>query len=512
PRHFSQTSRILLLSRHSLRPQLPYLSQPALYRQQPLINYQINRLLSAETTSRFRDQVFLTAKWLAIVWAFIFAGSLAVTAVLIELQERKNPTPAEWRFWTRQALRDAREEANAVKEQDKVAIDWAAAGGHFRNCLKRLEDADVDGNGLFPVGGTEDGLGAEEILIPGVGKAGFDITRKSYEWRTCYFEVLMGCGLAAEHLDGMMVDLTRKFVFPRSMVVGPSNPDPRPVPSFMGHGIAPLEENCEPAYPAPETYYMRILTGKGFTTKQKLQAAEAYANWLDYKGLPASAEEMYRWAIDISKAAMPVPAGVVLDETTNVLKEDAGKEATPNLLRATTALAIHHARTGNVSAALPMLLSILRARRDAPVSPTPYSSRFDSDADTKSRTDIGQGIAFVRNVFRSAQFADPPASGDEPLTRPSPRPICEESEIMLYIGEIIFANDDNDQRKSEGLGWTRQAVRIAEMSLEDPEMQLAEKRKCRECLLAGVQNLETMLRQLSVRQKTTAAREGGRSG
>lgn len=439
----------------------------------------------------------------------------------MERDERNNPTPREWRFLTRQALRSARDEQNAVKERKRMIVDWARVGGHVRECLRRLEDPEYDGKGLKEAGGD-----GEEILIPDVGRAGFDISAKSYEWRTCYFEVVMGCAAAAEHLDGMVVDRTRGHVFPAEMMIGPSNPDPRPVPNFMSKGVPPLEQNCEPVFDQPETYYMRVLTGKGFTTKQKLQAVEGYANWLEFKGLHSSAEEMYQWGIDIAKDAMPTPPELVVEARNDVLKEQAAKEATPNLLRATTDLAVHHARTGNVSAALPILLSVLRARRNAPISDFLSSADVDQDEEQqKPKTDIGQAISWVKHIFKLPQFPPPPLSGDEPLTRPSEKSSCEEAELMLYIGEILFANGaESKNQGNEGVGWTRQAVRIAEANIEvlrkrllasrGKELTRAEeddRKKCKECLITGVQNWETMLRQLSTKQISTAAREGGRN-
>ena len=387
-------------------------------------------------------------------------------------------------------------------------VDWARVGSDFRECLERLEDPNGDGKGLMePAGG-------EEILIPDVGRAGFDISGKTYEWRTGYFETIMGCATAAEHLDGMVLDTTRRIVFPKEVMIGPSNPDPRPVPPYMA--TAPREENCEAPFEKPETFYMRILTGQGFTTKQRMDAAFGYANWLEYKGLNDSATEMYRWSLDIAKGALAVPADAVLDEKTAVIKEEGIKEATPNLLRAATSLAIHHARTGDLSSALPILLSVLRARREAAVSPFPPGSSSRSDSDRRSQTDIGAAFSIMRRVFAAPRFPDPPLSGDNPVVRSSEKPTCEDSELMLYIGEILFATAPESK---EGIAWTRQGVTIAEANLAPASLRSGaadsssqdEVKKCKECLLTGVENWETMLRRLTSSQSTLQAREGGRN-
>ena len=425
---------------------------------------------------------------------------------MIERDERKEPTPGEWRFFTRHALRSARAFRGMGEKSGSGFVDWARVGSDLRSCLERLEDVKGDGKGLVE---PADG---EAILIPEVGKAGFDISAKSYEWRTGYFEVIMGCATAAEHLDGQVLDTTRNIVFPKEVMVGPSNPDPRPVPPYMA--AAPREENCEAPFEKPETFYMKVLTGQGFTTKQRMDAAFGYANWLEYKGLNDSATEMYRWSLDIAKSALAVPADAVLDGQSAVIKAEGSKEATPNLLRAATNLAIHHARTGDLSSALPILLSVLRARREAAVSPFPPGSSSHPDSDSRAQTDIGAAVSMVRKVFSAPRFAPPPLSGDNPVVRSSDKPTCEESELMLYIGEILFASAPESK---EGVAWTRQGVMIAEANLTPRSRSGAadgdggEAKKCRECLLTGVGNWETMLRRLSSSQSSVQAREGGRS-
>lgn len=502
-RLFTQNRQLLLIAQHTSRPQIPYLSQPA-FSKQTGSSQQLARLLSTENRRFFRDQVYLAIRWTLIGWTFVFLGSIIYFGVTIEKDERSNPTPGEWRFFSRQALRSARAHIGVAENGAGGFVDWAKVGSYFRNCLARLEDANGDGKGLAE---PADG---EEILIPDVGKAGFDISGKSYEWRTGYFEVIMGCANAAEHLDGMVLDTTRGIVFPKELVIGPTNPDPRPVPPYMA--AAPHEDNCVAPYEKPEVFYMRILTGQGFTTKQRMDAAFGYANWLEYKGLNDSATEMYRWSLDIAKGALPIPADAVLDDTTAIIKEEGSKEATPNLLRATTNLAIHYARTGDLASALPILLSTLRARREAPVSPFPSAQGDASDPNSRSQTDIGAAVSYLRKIFRGPKFPSPPISGDNPVVRPSEKPTCEDSELMLYIGEILFATAPESK---EGVAWTRQGVTIAEANLA-PQSRSAtggasEVRKCKECLLTGVENWETMLRRLSSSQAAVQNREGGRS-
>nr|POE89869.1 hypothetical protein CFP56_20338 [Quercus suber] len=499
PRPFTQNSPLLLIAPRTSRPQLPYLAQPAVRSR----NGPFARLITTETRAYVREQAVLALKWGAVCWAFLVLGTVAYIGFLLEIDERNHPTPGDWTFVTRWRFRSAR--ARVREDEEKRGfIEWAIVGDLFKACLTRLEDETKDGKGL------ED-LVDGGIVIPDVGRAGRDISAKSWQWRSGYFEVIMGCAKAAEHLDGMVRDKTRNMVFPTEVMIGPSNPDPRPVPPWMQR--APLEEDCIAPFEAPETYYMRILTGRGFTTKQKLEAAAAYANWLEYKGLTDSADEMCKWGVDIAKAALPTDLTTtsVISENTYVISSEASAQVTPNLLHAASALAIHRARGGDVSSALPILLSVLRARRSAPLSPFPQSIYEEVEDDRpRSRTDIGAFFYYLRKFFSTSSFPPPPPSGDLPIVRTSADPTCEESELMLYIGEILFATSASSR---EGLGWTRQAVQIAEINVNagktsnDKSRIAAEERvRCKECLLTGVQNWETMLQRVI---KESAEREGG---
>ena len=84
---------------------------------------------------------------------------------------------------------------------------------------------------------------------------------------------------------------------------------------------------------------------------------------------------------------------------------------------------------------------------------------------------------------------------------------------MLYIGEILFATSP---ASSEGLGWTRQAVTVADANLQTPGMTsgvdaAADRAKCKACIMTGIGNWETMLHRLAAEQSSLTAREGGRA-
>jgi hypothetical protein len=470
---------------------------------------QVLRLLSTETKLYVKDQAWLAARWTSIAWTFIALAGIAYFGIQIEIDEHKNPTPAEWSFWTKycvQGARAAREDRGATG-----IIDWAVVGSSYLGALERLESG-KDGKGVKE---QEDGEG---IDIPDVGRAGLDVTEKSWEWRAGYFETIIGCAEAAEHLNDMVLDTTRGFVYPKEVVIGPSNPDPRPPAPYMG--AAPLEENTKQAFDAPETFYMKILTTKGFTTKQRMEAAWKFATWLEHTGLNDSAEEMYKWGIDIAKSALPAPDAVLDPKTLTVVETRSRADSTgadvasvtPNVLSAITRLATHRARNGDVASALPILLSVLRAHHTAPV--TRYPTKRRPQAQSEGGSDLDSAISLISSIFSAPVFPPQPPSGDTPLLRETAQPTCEEAELMMYVGEILFATSPES---SAGLSWTKQATEIAEANLDagggkgQPLLTKEERQKCKSCLRAGAANLESMLLQLASQNVDTRTREGPQS-
>ncbi|KAK5689593.1 hypothetical protein LTR97_012766 [Elasticomyces elasticus] len=489
------------------RPQLPYLTQPTLRLNGGILgpNPQLARLISTENRRYVSEQLYLAVKWTLVFWLFATLSAIAYLGILIEVEERARPSPSEWKFWTRWSFRSAR---SMIREggEGGAGMDWAAVGSLFRRCLTKLEDRGGEGKGVLVVKGGG-------MTRNGELQDAKDVSAKSWAWMQGYYEVLMGCALAAEHLDGMVLDKTRSLVFPKEVVIGPSNPDPRPVPSYLH--TAPKEENCVPAFDSADDFYERILETRGFTTKQKVDAALALANWYDFKGMDESAHEILRWGVAIAASALTkATADRAHDSRTSVIKvgntSDGRVEATANLLNATTALGVQKARMGKVDEALPILLSVLRAKRSALVSSvrSPASSSRSTRESEQPKTDIAAATGMVRSLFAGArQSIEPLTTGDEPYTKTSEKPSCEEAELMLYIGEILFASSSSSE---EGLGWTRQAVAVAEANLQAGTTGAAEeKTKCQACLKTGIGNWETMLHRLAEEQGNVAAREGG---
>ncbi|KAI9833292.1 MAG: hypothetical protein M1819_003687 [Sarea resinae] len=495
-RLFTHNSQLLPVSNSTPRPQLPFLSPPS--SRYPLRHrggqWQISRLITTERKQYFKQQLWLAGKYTAVGWTGVVLLLLMAFGFQNEVLERKYPSPPEWSWISRMNYRNARgqEEPDA---NGTGLIDWASTGNMYRQLLRRLEDRNKDGAGL-----TDQEEGG--ILVPGVGRAGLDIESKPYAWRRGYYEAIMGAARAAEHLDGWVKDNTRNVAFPSDVVIGPSNPRPKPVPP--GAKSAPREEDCSPAFEAPETYYMKILTTRGFTTKQRLEAALAYADWLDFKNLPDSAEEMYKWGLDIATSALPDPSAII-DPQTSIIRPDSPPPSS-NVLLAATSLAIHHARSLNLSNALPIFLSVLRARRALPAPPpsataTTHPATSDSTAPSV--------FSSVLSFLSPPAYPPPPPAGDEPPFR-TPASICEEAGLMAYIGEILFTSSSSNA----GLTWTREAVDVAESTLSDLQDQQRPanadddegRERCSECLEVGLQNWSKMVAKLAREEKGAKAK------
>lgn len=499
PRPFSQNSPLFLTSPQSQRPQLPFLYTPSAARPlQPRARpYQLSRLLTPERKRYLIYEFRLAGRYIVYGSILICLANIIYFGVENEIQEHKNPTPPDWSMWSRVQLHIARGHEDPGSTPSGQ-IDYACAGDWYCMVLARLEHPEKDGAGLEPIL-KDDG----DIYVAGVGKSGLNISSKSEPWRRGYHACLMGAARSAEHLDGWVQDTTRHLAFPSNVVIGPSNPRPRPVPYAAAD--PPLEENCKKAFDSPESFYTKVLTTQGFSTRQRLDAALAYADWLDFKGLPESAEEMFRWGLDIAMGGLPIEAHNAIEIKSGVISSDANYISS-NLLLATTSLAIHHARNKNFAAAFPIFLSVLRARRQLPPSPpkTPRNS-FEQNS-----VDKGGFFSAFWSLLNGPPFPPAPPSGDEPQLR-TPLVICEEAGIVAHIGEIIFASASSATNPApvssptagkiasrnslhEGINWTRDAVDIAESMFigaarEDREAL----KKCAECLSVGLGNWEKMV-------------------
>lgn len=482
----------LRLSQPSGRPQLPFLSP--LPPTRPLLPLSIHlrqhfaRLVSTNARDGFKKRVFNGLKLGATFYAILVLFQVIKLGVYQEDIEHQWPTPSEWTWKSRWCLRSA--QAQQHPEQiGQLMTDWPMVAGYLRELLKRLEDPEVEGKGVLD---QEEG----GILVEGVGRTGLDISGKSEPWRRGYFQALMGAAKAAENLDGWLTDWKVSISAPAEYVVGPSNPRPKPMPA--GQKKVLHEEDCEVASPPPETFYMKILTTNGFDTRQKLDAALAYADWLNFKGLGQTAGDMYTWALDIAAGGIEGDFNELIDVKTGVLKNDGPKLPSENLLRVSTALAVHNARQGNLPTALSLFTSVLKARRSLPMSPESYLPASLPTSHNSSKDPISYVFKAVKNVFVPAEYPAPLSSGNEPPLRTSSS-ACDEAGLMTYIGEILYASSSRDL----GLAWTRDAVEMAETTMldlrnsEDPDTRT----RCSQCLKVGLENWKTMVSSLVARAK-----------
>ena len=386
-------------------------------RQWPIV---LSRSISLGARAGIKKTAWNLLKWTGIFWLAIVSWSSLQFGIDDVVRERDRPTPPDWSQWTRFSMRLAQSEQDPKTSENGI-VDWARVGSNYQKILARLEDPKIDGAGLESQLG-----GGGDIYVLGVGKTGYDISGMPEPWRRGYHQVLMGCAHAAEHLNGWVRDKGRHAVFPPEVVVGPSNPKPKRLPHT---NIAPpREEDCEPAYESPHRYYLKLLTTKGFSTRQRLDAALSYADWLRFKGLTESAHDVHAWALDIAEAGMlPLPSSI--DRRTGILKAGA-TNISSNLLLAAIALGTHHAQTGDLAAAMPIFLSVLRAQQALP-PPDPATAQ-------RPRPPQENKIARTVKTLVSPTYPPPPPTGDEPATR-TPAAVCAEAATMAHVGEVLFA-------------------------------------------------------------------------
>ncbi|KAF2642901.1 hypothetical protein P280DRAFT_467034 [Massarina eburnea CBS 473.64] len=504
PRQFShKPARLLLVSHRSTpRPQLPFLYPSA----NTLSQAQISRLFSISATQKkfLRDTGRETVRWTIIIWILSTSFTIASYGVLSERQERAFPSPHEWSLISRFRFRRGKWWQVPENNEEEGFPNWARVYDELEHTLRRLENPNKDGAGLLE---QEEG----GLLVPGVGKAGYDLTGKSEEWRQGYYEVLIDMATAAERLEGWITTKRRRTIWAPEFFLSPTNP--RPKATLPGSPPIPPEKDRIPASDVPETFYLKIITSKGFTTSQRLHAALGYADWLSFKNLPSAAIEMYNWALDIAISGLPTPnPSEIISRETGILSATAPPHAiTPNIIYAATNLATFHASQKYPHKALPILISCLRARLSAPESPNnPAPPRPDSSL-----------VGTILSLLSEPEYPPLPPTGDEPLERRQ-EDRCEEAALKSYIGEILFATSTSTSQSSpssqrkQGLQWVRDAVSTAKTAQSLPPIQSNDplRKKCEQCEEVGLEAWGKMMTYLAAeaREERDKAKSGGVSG
>ena len=479
------------------RPQLPFLYPSGQYPS----NGQLLRLFSISANHKkfIKETARLSVRYTILIFFLTSCFSVASLGVLSEQQERAFPSPHEWSLITRFRFRRGKWWQVPENNEEEGFTNWARVYSELQYALNRLEHVGKDGAGL-----TEQEEGG--ILVPGVGKAGFDLTAKSEEWRQGYYEVLMGMANAAERLDGWVTTKSRRNVWAPEFVQSPANPRPKAV--LPGMPELPDEKDRVPAADAPEVFYVKIITSKGFSTHQRLSAALGYADWLSFRKLPDSAEEMYRWALDIAIAGLPtIDSSTVINRDTGVLSHTAPKESiTTNIVFAATNLGIFMAEQGRITSALPIFISLLRARLGADEARIPISPpRKDSSL-----------LGTLLSLLSEPDYPPVPPSGDEPLLRRE-TDRCEEAALRNYIGEILFATAGSSAaQRQQGLSWVRDGVSTSKFAQSLEPIQFADnlRKRCEQCEEIGLESWGKIMTYLAAeaREKRNAANGGGVTG
>lgn len=377
---------------------------------------------------------------------------------------------------------------------DVIMTNWALIIQMMKDALDRLEDENGEGKGIKDLG-------------PGSPPGAKDISAMSENWRRGYYETLLLYCEASEHVEGWVKDVTRRTVFPPELVRGPSNPNPKPIPP--GAKSPPREEDCVPAgFPVPDEPYLKLLATEGLTTKQRMDAALAYANWLENKGSLGPAAIMYEDALNMAVGQMS-SSTPILDPKTLAINDKADCPPSTNLITCLTAIATFKARHEDVAAALPIFISILQARRSLPSKAAP-----DYEAEQRAFYNRAKGtLQKIIDFVSPPAYPPPPPDGSHPPIRDS-KGLCEEAALDLHIGEIMFTMQPST--REQGWAWTREGVDLAEEQLhkvvEERKANSEDARKtCRECLATGLSNWATMVGQLKREEEAAKAKAGGAS-
>ncbi|KAI9904169.1 hypothetical protein N3K66_000698 [Trichothecium roseum] len=475
-----------------------------------------SRTYASERTKKWlRHEAKLFVRYAAISWGGMLCLFAIYYAVIEELLERDFPTPPEWPWRTRKQLRDAHKWSDGRHRH----VTWPKTLELARNLILFIEDPDRDTGKRLPrlpgaAGEDEPGLEVPWEFVPR------DISGESEEWRRGYVELVMLTAKAAEKVDGWLRDVGRNCISAPEYVIGPSNPRPKPIPP--GAPKAPREEDCEIAYPPADRWYLKLLATRGLSPRQRMEAAFEYANFMELQGRADGPEALYSMALAEATRGTD-PSQLPYDPKTLILKD--GAVPSQNVLDAVTALANYRARQGDVAKALPVYISLLKARRSLPTSPTlpaDSSPKNQKKKAASTTTPPASIVDRITDLFSPPPYPAPPPDGFSPPWR-SPLERCHEASLNLYIGEILYATSSSSSpsspsRNGDGLAWTRDGVDLAEEQLRSlpprkPGFRPDDAtRTCRECLETGLGNWSAMVAGLAREERASREARGGGGG
>lgn len=482
---------------------------------QPLRSPAAYRSLSTESKENLKYSIKLGLYWTAISWTVLLGGSIAWWLIRQDLLDRQHPSPSEWRFFVKAYWRAAKDELE-TEGHGRGMVDWTLVGTKFRIVVGLLEDYK-----FFihrPSGCTLQNevydptlpFAADPSLFtpppppPNEGhdlwpsRLGYDITMQSEAWRRGYFEAMLGMAKSAEMRDGYMTHNTNRISYAPQHIRSEANPFPVPLPPGAGDHETPDIADCKPTLEPAGFYYRRLLTTKGFTRQQRMQAGIAYGSWLDHQGDSDLADSMYRWSLHLAAEGLPEhhPANTIIDTKTGIIKPNA-PYITPNIVSATSAFARHFTQTDRIPEALAIYVSILRARRHSPDAPP--SRQYPPQAPDINLLSLDGWVKWITSLPHAPEFSPRPPTGDEAFERRRSDE-CEEAALELYVAEILFARMG---RRREGLAWTRTATEAVEERQKDKRLNEKAKKTCEQCLHTGLQNWTNMVGQLAREQRET---------
>ena len=384
-----------------------------------------------------------------------------------EKLERKYPTPEEWNMGLRSTVRDC----SRLQHESLGHVPWGKIAVELGKTIAVLEGSES--------GKVAQGRNPIFSMDFDLEKKGLDVQAKSTEWRDGYYDCLMTLGKALENVEDYVTDPKQDVTLHPAFIQSPTGDETEELPGKKFK--APDMVDCKRAFISATDVYFRIMTTDGLSTKQKVDAAIASADYATQKGELSSAENLYREALQFAAIGAAAPEAV--DLKTGVIRSNA-LIVTPNITNASMALGTFLASHGNVASAMPIFLSILRASRDAPIAaPKPSTVR------TKS--------AELYSFF-SPMPRVPRSTGNETLKR-TPVSYCNDSRVMNNVGEILFARGTSRDEHLAGIKWTRDGIEAADKIKEVSVGQVtrADRMRCLRCAEVGLTNLARMTNQMA---------------
>jgi hypothetical protein len=493
-RHFTTLPSLLRFNHLRARPQVPYLSPSPQWASSR--RWQIFRPITTEKARLLKKTGWDVAMAFALVAAIVPSTLGFMWWISHEMMERDYPTPPQWSFRTRCYWHTAKGLEDRSVTHGRIP-DWSVISFAIQALLNRLEDTTSDGEGITLVEKLDTSHLPPAHVTFDLSSV-YDVSAMPEPWRRGYYQALLQAAKTAEASEKLVHDTTTQGLHMLEFVVGPSNPDPTPLPP-QARIAPPLEDDCIRYFPSADPFYRKLLATRGLSDRQRIQSLISFSEWLDTQGQSAEAERHLRIALEVAANALPRPAAVV-DIKTGVLKNTA-PYVTRNVMDTTTALAVHLAQHSKAYAALPIFLSTLQAYRSCTVessSGSPQGKRYDGAIPTDV---LMAGIrSRVSEMFKTVDYPPPPASGNEPLSRSGDEQ-CKAAAAMVYASEILFSSSES--QRETALSWTKEVLRKASERVSDTSVPMDDREQCNQCISVALDTWWSMAQQLKAEDEAS---------